>query len=246
MRRAGAPIVTACRWVRRRATLPPTQTREPGILDEGTTFADVHSVVLDPISKLPYPEKLIDCSKAKEIFDRSSEILGYDILKLCTEGPKTKLDQTLYCQPAVFVSSVAALEKFKTIDESYADRITDAAGFSVGEFAALVAGGILSFEDALRVVIVRAQAMHECNQLIRSGMMTVRVNASSRLDEAMSEARELSRINVTSLEAVRSVSEIRTTIAKQITNPVKWEQIQQLLYRKHRSQLMQFETVKPE
>ncbi|PIO60055.1 hypothetical protein TELCIR_18465, partial [Teladorsagia circumcincta] len=45
----------------------------------------------------------------------------------------------------------------------------------------------------LRIVIVRAQAMHECNQLIRSGMMTVRVNASSRLDEAMSEARELSR-----------------------------------------------------
>ncbi|KAK6033347.1 hypothetical protein OSTOST_00446 [Ostertagia ostertagi] len=137
--------------------------------------------------------KLVDCSRAKEIFDRSSEILGYDVLKLCIEGPKNKLDQTLYCQPAVFVSSVAALEKFKTIDDSYADRITDAAGFSVGEFAALVAGGILSFEDALRVVVVRAQAMHECNQLIRSGMMTVRVNASSRLDEAMFEARELSR-----------------------------------------------------
>ncbi|KAK6033348.1 hypothetical protein OSTOST_00447 [Ostertagia ostertagi] len=59
MRRARMPILTMCRWVRRRATLPPTQSSEHGILDEGTTFADVHSVVLDPISKLPYPEKLV-------------------------------------------------------------------------------------------------------------------------------------------------------------------------------------------
>ncbi|KAK6039735.1 hypothetical protein COOONC_22759, partial [Cooperia oncophora] len=256
MRRASAPVLNACRWVRRRAAAPrpPTSSSEHGILDEGSTFSDVHSVVLDPTTKLPYPEKfvkehvektssellkekyhmkygnrkkasneivfdhipledqivclfpgqgaqyvgmgskVVDCPKAKEVFDRASEILGYDLFKLCTEGPKTKLDQTLYCQPAVFVSSVATLEKFKSADESYAERITDAAGFSVGEFAALVAGGMLSFEDALRIVVVRAEAMHECNQLIRSGMMTVRVNASSRLEDAMYEARELSRL----------------------------------------------------
>ncbi|VDK60275.1 unnamed protein product [Cylicostephanus goldi] len=156
--------------------------------------------------------KLTDCPQAKAIFDRSAEILGYDILKLCIEGPKTKLDQTLYCQPAVFVSSVATLEKYKASDESIADRITDVAGFSVGEFAALVAGGILSFDDgklqnflltmrfftqslssALRIVDARAKAMHECNQLIRSGMMTVRVNASSRLEQAMEDAKMESR-----------------------------------------------------
>ncbi|KIH42331.1 hypothetical protein ANCDUO_27686, partial [Ancylostoma duodenale] len=259
--------------------------------------------------------KLTDCPQAKAVFDRSSEILGYDVLKLCTEGPKTKLDQTLYCQPAVFVSSVATLEKFKATDESIADRITDVAGFSVGEFAALVAGGILNFDDALKVVDARAKAMHECNQLIRSGMLTVRVNAASRLDEAMADAlmtsREKGEMEVCEIanflfcgvrvvganetcmqylednqkrynftvvkrlevsgafhtrqmepavakvrEAIAGVelskpkcnvysnytghvypaknSEIRNAIAKQVTHPVKWEQIQQILYRKHR------------
>lgn len=60
-----------------------------------------------------------------------------------------RLDQTLYCQPAVFVSSIAALEKLKANDADAADKITEAAGFSVGEFCALVAGGMLSFQDGL-------------------------------------------------------------------------------------------------
>ncbi|VDP52009.1 unnamed protein product [Heligmosomoides polygyrus] len=255
--------------------------------------------------------KLADCPKAKEIFDRSSEILGYDLFK-----------------PAVFVSSVAALEKFKASDETVSDRITDVAGFSVGEFAALVAGGTLSFEDALRTVDVRAKAMHECNQLIRSGMMTVRVNAEKgemvicevanflfcgvrviganetclrekgemvicevanflfcgvrviganetclrfleenqnrfkftvvkrlevsgafhtrlmepavvKVREAVAGA-EIQRprcnvySNYTGQIYPAKKSEIRSTIVKQVMNPVKWEQIQQLLYRKHR------------
>lgn len=90
---------------------------------------------------------MIDCSKAKELFDKASEVLGYDLLKLCFEGPKSKLDQTIHCQPAVFVASMAAFEKMKSEQEGFEDNLTDAAGFSVGEYAALVAGGVLSFED---------------------------------------------------------------------------------------------------
>lgn len=62
-------------------------------------------------------------------------------------GPKTKLDQTVYCQPAIFVASLAAYEKLKVEQEDLEDKLTDAAGFSVGEYAALVAAGVLNFED---------------------------------------------------------------------------------------------------
>uniref|UniRef100_A0A0K0DDE3 PKS_AT domain-containing protein n=1 Tax=Angiostrongylus cantonensis TaxID=6313 RepID=A0A0K0DDE3_ANGCA len=245
--------------------------------------------------------KLVDCPKAKAVFDRSSEILGYDIFKLCTEGPKTKLDQTLYCQPAVFVSSMASIEKFKASDETIADRITDAAGFSVGEFAALVTGGIIGFDDALRVVDARAKAMHECNQdddflfycykkmcfrekgemdvcevanFLFCGVRVIGANETCmrfleenqerynfkvlkrlevsgafhtrQMEQAVAKVRE-AMVNVEIQKARCNVysnytghiyparnSEVRAVIAKQVTNPVKWEQIQQLLYRKHR------------
>ena len=90
---------------------------------------------------------MIDCPASKELFDRANEVLGYDLLKICMDGPKTKLDQTIYCQPAVFVASLAAFEKLKTEQPDLEDRLTDAAGFSVGEYAALVAGGVMDFED---------------------------------------------------------------------------------------------------
>ena len=50
---------------------------------------------------------------AKELFDRASEILGYDLLKMCGEGPKDKLDSTAISQPAIYVASLAAIEKLK-------------------------------------------------------------------------------------------------------------------------------------
>lgn len=62
-------------------------------------------------------------------------------------GPRTKLEQTIYCQPAVFVSSMAALEKAKRLKDSFLERVTDTAGFSVGEYAALVLAGVMSFQD---------------------------------------------------------------------------------------------------
>lgn len=55
-----------------------------------------------------------DIPKAKELFDQASDILGYDLLQVCTEGPKEKLDSTAVSQPAIFVSSLAAIEKLRS------------------------------------------------------------------------------------------------------------------------------------
>ena len=51
----------------------------------------------------------------KQLFETANKILGYNLLELCLNGPKTELDRTMYCQPAVFVASLAALEKYKEI-----------------------------------------------------------------------------------------------------------------------------------
>jgi len=58
-------------------------------------------------------KELLKYPDVEDIYERASTILGYDLLKLCINGPKEKLDQTLYCQPAVVVTSLAAMEKFK-------------------------------------------------------------------------------------------------------------------------------------
>lgn len=81
------------------------------------------------------------------MFKQANEILGYDLLDLCRNGPKTKLDQIIYSEAAIFVSSMALFEKLKTEEENFVDRITEAAGFSVGEYCALVVGDVLSFEN---------------------------------------------------------------------------------------------------
>ncbi|CAD6194428.1 unnamed protein product [Caenorhabditis auriculariae] len=263
-------------------------------------------------------EKLESIPEAKKVFDTASEVLGYDMLELCKKGPKTKLDQTLYCQPSVVTCGVAAFEAFKAQEPGVAEFITDVAGFSVGEYAALVAGDMMSFEDVIKIVKVRAEAMHECGQLIRSGMATVRVKAASRLEEAMQDARDVAkekgeldvceianflfcgvrviggsetclkfleehqneyqfqvvkRLAVSAAFHTRQMDdavvkvrtavaraelkypacnvysnytghifpakkgEIRAALAKQVNNPVKWEQIQQLLYRKKQEDL---------
>lgn len=54
--------------------------------------------------------------KVKKLFETASDVLGYDLLRKCLSGPKSELDKTIYCQPAVFVASLAALEWYKVIE----------------------------------------------------------------------------------------------------------------------------------
>lgn len=81
------------------------------------------------------------------MFDAASELLKYDLLKLCLEGPKTKLDQTVYTQPAIYVCSMGAVEKLKEEQPSAIENCMATAGYSIGELAALTFGGCFSFEQ---------------------------------------------------------------------------------------------------
>lgn len=91
---------------------------------------------------------------AREMYETASEILGYDLFKMCTEGPMEKLSQTVYCQPAVMVTSLAAVERLKEEQPQAINNCIATAGFSVGEISALVFAGSFSFERGNVVDII--------------------------------------------------------------------------------------------
>lgn len=105
--------------------------------------------------------------KAKELFDKANEILGFDITKIMFEGSDEDLKQTKVTQPAVFLHSVILAS---TIENFKPDMV---AGHSLGEFSALVAAGALSFEDGLKLVAQRATAMQEACEINPSTMAAV-------------------------------------------------------------------------
>lgn len=91
-------------------------------------------------------KNLMKFPMAKDLFELANYLLGYDLLKLCLEGPKEKLDQTKYCQPAIMVTSLAAIERLKEERPKAIDNCVSTAGFSLGEITALVFAGALEFE----------------------------------------------------------------------------------------------------
>lgn len=90
----------------------------------------------------------------KKRIDQANDIVGYDLSKIMFEGPQEKLTQTKFTQPAIFIHSVALFEKENIKPEMVA-------GHSLGEFSALVAAGVLSFETALDLVSLRGKLMQE-------------------------------------------------------------------------------------
>lgn len=106
-------------------------------------------------------------SFAKKIYEQANEILGFRISDVMFDGTEEELKQTRITQPAIFLHSIIA---FKSIDNARPEMV---AGHSLGEFSALVANGTLSFEDGLRLVSLRAQAMQKACELNPSTMAAV-------------------------------------------------------------------------
>src|SRR5947208_914956 len=96
---------------------------------------------------------------AKELFDDAAAILGYDLLEVCADGPKDRLDSTAVSQPAIYVASLAALEQLKATEPDAPGECVAAAGLSLGEYTALTFAGALTFEDGLTLVKQRGEAM---------------------------------------------------------------------------------------
>ena len=115
---------------------------------------------------------------AKEMFEKANEILGFRITDLMFEGTDEDLRQTKVTQPAIFLHSVILA---KTMGEEFDPSMV--AGHSLGEFSALVAAGALSFEDGLRLVSARAQAMQKACEVNPSTMAAVLALPDEKVEE---------------------------------------------------------------
>jgi len=105
---------------------------------------------------------------AQELFEKANDILGFPITDVMFEGAIEQLKETKVTQPAIFLHSVAIA---KTLGDSFKPQMV--AGHSLGEFSALVANGVLSFEDGLKLVSQRALAMQKACELQPSTMAAI-------------------------------------------------------------------------
>jgi [acyl-carrier-protein] S-malonyltransferase len=125
---------------------------------------------------------------ARQLYDRAGEVLGYDLAKLCFEGPAEQLDSTICSQPALFVTSLAALESLRSESPDIVLGCEAAAGLSLGEYTAMVFAGVLDFESGLTLVQKRGAAMQEAADATASGMVSIlgleRVEVEALCDKA--------------------------------------------------------------
>ena len=160
-----------------------------------------------------------DIPAAKALYDKASSILGYDLLSKCVNGPKEELDSTVIAQVAIFVSSIAALEKLKIDEPSAIESCTVAMGLSLGEYTALCFAGALSFEDGVsyypwplsfiycnshiiylllyhyikvRLTKARGEAMQAAADATKSGMVSVVGLDVASVEKICEEARKKS------------------------------------------------------
>lgn len=110
---------------------------------------------------------------ARRLFDRAAEILGYDLAKICFEGPAEQLDSTVVSQPALFVTSLAAVEALRHESPDVVLACEATAGLSLGEYTAMVFAGVMDFEDGLMLVQQRGAAMQEASDATPSGMVSI-------------------------------------------------------------------------
>lgn len=123
--------------------------------------------------------------KAKDIYDLADKVLGYEITRLCFEGPEEELKKTANAQPAILLTSYVDFVVSRI-------KIDVACGHSLGEYSAMLASNALSFEDALTLVRKRGMYMQECLENVSGGMLAVLKKTETEVEELIKKVLELS------------------------------------------------------
>lgn len=136
---------------------------------------------------------------ARRLFDEAADVLGYPLIDVCRNGPKEKLDRTAVSQPALYVTSLAALEQLRAQEPHAEAECVAAAGLSLGEYTALAFAGALTFADGLRLVRTRGEAMQAAADATPSAMISVLGLAPEKVEELCARARSAGTIEVANL-----------------------------------------------
>jgi [acyl-carrier-protein] S-malonyltransferase len=127
---------------------------------------------------------------AAEIFEKANRIVGFDLRKICFEGPAEQLNTTAISQPAIFVTSAAMLEVLKTNPTTIGLKADVTAGLSLGEYTALYAAGVISFEEALILLQRRGEAMQQAADKTSGAMVSIIGLDEEKVRQLCTEASE--------------------------------------------------------
>ena len=136
---------------------------------------------------------------ARKVFERANEILGFDLAELCFNGPAERLNATDISQPAIYTASWAALEVLKEQRPELVERCEGAAGLSLGEYTALAFAGVFSFEEGLKLVRRRGEAMQAAAERNPGGMASVLGLTDEQVGELCSKAAQGQRLFLANL-----------------------------------------------
>mmetsp|Transcript_42111 Transcript_42111/g.78261 ORF Transcript_42111/g.78261 Transcript_42111/m.78261 type:complete len:721 (-) Transcript_42111:88-2250(-) len=130
-----------------------------------------------------------DMPAVKDMLATAQKILGFDILKLCLEGPEDQLEQTKFCQPAMYIGGLAGLELLRKDNPKAAESPRAVAGLSLGEYTALTVAGVFDFETGLRLVKLRGEAMQQAAEAPAQKMISLAGLSQEVVDKLCSECR---------------------------------------------------------
>ncbi|KAJ0260042.1 EMBRYO DEFECTIVE 3147 [Hirschfeldia incana] len=139
---------------------------------------------------------------AADLYTKANHILGYDLLDICVNGPKEKLDSTVISQPAIYVTSLAAVELLRVREggEQIINSVDVTCGLSLGEYTALAFAGAFSFEDGLKLVKLRGEAMQAAADAAKSAMVSIIGLDSEKVqqlcDAANQEVEETDKVQI--------------------------------------------------
>jgi [acyl-carrier-protein] S-malonyltransferase len=133
---------------------------------------------------------------AKRLFDEAADLLGFDLADVCFNGPIERLNSTVVSQPALFVTSLAALESIKAAEPEALEACTTTAGLSLGEYTALVFAGAMTFREGLQIVRARGEAMQSASDATPSGMVSVIALDEAKVGELCAQARRVGRVEM--------------------------------------------------
>jgi len=136
---------------------------------------------------------------ARKLFDDAAQLLGYHLMGACVNGPAERLNSTAVSQPAIFVTSLAALESLRAADPAAEASCIATAGLSLGEFTALVFAGALTFAEGLSIVQRRGEAMQAASDATPSGMVSILGLEQAKVEELCAAARTKGIIEIANL-----------------------------------------------